>query len=139
MCIFCQQEYWWSVERALDWGRENGPNLLIDDGGDATLLIHEGVRIEEEHERSGRLPDLTSADNERSRLMIQVIRDGIKVDPRRFRKIKEGLVGVSELTSSGIRRLYQLQQNKSLLFPAISVNDIVTSRVSIRLKSLIFL
>ncbi|KAL8140843.1 hypothetical protein V2J09_006864 [Rumex salicifolius] len=123
------QEYWWSVEKALDWGRESGPQLLIDDGGDLTFFIHEGVRIEEEHERLGRLPEIKSVENERSRIMFQVIRDVIKADPRRFRKIRESLVGVSELTSIGLRRLYQLQQNKALLFPAISVNEAITSRI----------
>ncbi len=113
----------------MDWGRENGPNLLIDEAGDITQFIHEGVRMEEEHERSGRLPDLKSAGNERSRFMMQFIREGIKANPRRFRNIREGLVGVSELTSVGIRRLYQLQENKSLLFPAINISGIVTSQV----------
>ncbi|KAL8140844.1 hypothetical protein V2J09_006865 [Rumex salicifolius] len=123
------QEYWWSIEKALDWGRESGPHLLIDDGGDVTFFIHEGVRIEEEHERLGRLPEIKSVADERSRIMFQLIRDVIKADPRRFRKIRESLVGVSELTSTGLRRLYQLQQNKALLFPAISVNEAITSRI----------
>lgn len=113
----------------MDWGRENGPNLLIDEAGDITQFIHEGVRIEEEHEKSGRLPDPKTTDNERSRFMLQFIREGIKVNPRRFRNIREGLVGVSELTSLGIRRLYKLQENGSLLFPAININNIFTSQV----------
>ncbi|KAL8231677.1 hypothetical protein R6Q57_001455 [Mikania cordata] len=98
----------WCTERALDWGPDGGPDLIVDDGGDATLLIHEGVKAEEEFEKTGKLSDPASTDN--AEFQIVLIR----------------LVGVSEETTTGVKRLYQMQANGTLLFPAINVNDSVT-------------
>ncbi|KAL8140668.1 hypothetical protein V2J09_006690 [Rumex salicifolius] len=123
------EDYWWSVNRALDWGSESGPNLLLDEGGDATIFIHEGVRLEEELERSGKFPNAKQIEDERTKAMFQVIQEEIKANARRFRKIREALVGVSEHTSFGIRRLYQLQNKEALLFPAININDSATRRI----------
>ncbi|KAK4489151.1 hypothetical protein RD792_004945 [Penstemon davidsonii] len=120
------QEYWWCTERALDWGPGGGPDLIVDDGGDATLLIHEGVKAEEEYEKSGTLPDPTSTDNPEFQIVLGLIKDGLKDDPKKYTKMKERLVGVSEETTTGVKRLYQMQYNGSLLFPAINVNDSVT-------------
>ncbi|MQL95756.1 hypothetical protein Taro_028439, partial [Colocasia esculenta] len=130
------QEYWWCTERCLDWGADGGPDLIVDDGGDTTLLIHEGVKAEEEYEKTGKLPDPTSTDNAEFQIVLGIIRDGLKVDPRRYRKMKERIVGVSEETTTGVKRLYQMEANGSLLFPAINVNDSVTkSKVFIEIQS----
>ncbi|KAJ8475821.1 hypothetical protein OPV22_019548 [Ensete ventricosum] len=119
-------EYWWCTERCLDWGPSGGPDLIVDDGGDATLLIHEGVKAEEEFEKTGKLPDPASTDNAEFQIVLGIIRDGLKVDPKKYRRMKERLVGVSEETTTGVKRLYQMQASGALLFPAINVNDSVT-------------
>ncbi|KAF7134928.1 hypothetical protein RHSIM_Rhsim08G0182800 [Rhododendron simsii] len=121
-----EEEYWWCTECALDWGPNGGPDLIVDDGGDATLLIHEGVKAEEEYERSGKIPDPNSTNNAEFKLALGLIRDSLKADSKRYHKMKERLVGVSEETTTGVKRLYQMQANGTLLFPAISVNDSVT-------------
>lgn len=100
--------------------------MIVHDGGDATLLIHEGVKAEEEYEKTGKVPDPSSTDNVEFQLVLGIIRDGLKVDPKRYHKMKERLVGVSEETTTGVKRLYQMQANGTLLFPAINVNDSVT-------------
>ncbi|MCD7455036.1 Hemolysin ahh1 [Datura stramonium] len=121
------QEYWWCTERALDWGPGGGPDLIVDDGGDATLLIHEGVKAEEEYAKTLKLLDPSvSTDNAEFQLVLTIIRDGLKTDPLKYTKMKERLVGVSEETTTGVKRLYQMQANGTLLFPAINVNDSVT-------------
>jgi adenosylhomocysteinase len=76
------EEYWWCTEKALDWGPGGGPDLIVDDGGDATLLIHEGVKAEEEYERSGIIPDPFSTDNAEFRIVLRIIKEGLLVDPR---------------------------------------------------------
>ncbi|XP_074569774.1 adenosylhomocysteinase-like [Curcuma longa] len=119
-------EYWWCTERCLDWGADGGPDLIVDDGGDATLLIHEGVKAEEEYEKSGKLPDPASTDNAEFQIVFGIIRDGLKTDPKKYHRMKERLVGVSEETTTGVKRLYQMQASGTLLFPAINVNDSVT-------------
>ncbi|VAH37365.1 unnamed protein product [Triticum turgidum subsp. durum] len=120
------EEYWWCTERCLDWGAGGGPDLIVDDGGDATLLIHEGVKAEEEFEKSGKVPDPESTDNPEFKIVLTIIRDGLKTDAHKYRKMKERLVGVSEETTTGVKRLYQMQESGTLLFPAINVNDSVT-------------
>ncbi|MCD7447709.1 Hemolysin ahh1 [Datura stramonium] len=120
------QEYWWCTERALDWGPGGGPDLIVDDGGDATLLIHEGVKAEEEFAKNGTIPDPTSTDNAEFQLVLTIIKESLKTDPLKYTKMKERLVGVSEETTTGVKRLYQMQANGTLLFPAINVNDSVT-------------
>ncbi|KAM3357069.1 hypothetical protein P3S68_023783 [Capsicum galapagoense] len=122
------QEYWWCTERALDWGPGGGPDLIVDDGGDATLLIHEGVKAEEEFAKNGTVPDPSSTDNVEFQLVLGIIKESLKVDPLRYTRMKERLVGVSEETTTGVKRLYQMQANGTLLFPAINVNDSVTKR-----------
>lgn len=110
----------------MDWGSEGGPDLIVDDGGDATLLIHEGVKAEEEYEKTGKLPDPSSTDNAEFQIVLGIIGDGLKVDPKKYHRMKERLVGVSEETTTGVKRLDQMQANGTLLFPAINVNDSVT-------------
>ncbi|KAI8028436.1 Adenosylhomocysteinase [Camellia lanceoleosa] len=103
-----------------------GPDLIVDDGGDATLLIHEGVKAEEDFEKSGKVPESSSTDNAEFQIVLSIIRDGLKIDPKRYHKMKQRLVGVSEETTTGVKRLYQMQADGTLLFPAINVNDSVT-------------
>eukprot|EP00249_Psilotum_nudum_P036072 c6277_g1_i1 orf=67-1524(+) len=120
------QEYWWCTERALDWGPAGGPDLIVDDGGDATLLIHEGVKAERAYAKDGTLPDPSSTDNLEFQIVLTLIRDGIKENPTKYHKMTERLVGVSEETTTGVKRLYQMQADGTLLFSAINVNDAVT-------------
>uniref|UniRef100_A0A7N2LHF3 Adenosylhomocysteinase n=1 Tax=Quercus lobata TaxID=97700 RepID=A0A7N2LHF3_QUELO len=101
-------------------------DLIVDDGGDATLLIPEGVKAEELFEKNGTLPDPASTDNAKFQIVLTIIRDGLKTDPKRYHKMKQRLVGVFEETTTGVKRLYQMQANGTLLFPAININDSVT-------------
>jgi len=110
----------------IHWEGESGPNLIVDDGGDATLLIHEGVKAEAEYKESKKLPDPSSADNEEFQIVLQLIRNSIKHNPTFFTKMSQGLHGVSEETTTGVKRLYQMAHSGRLLFPAINVNDSVT-------------
>ncbi|KVH90924.1 Adenosylhomocysteinase [Cynara cardunculus var. scolymus] len=105
------QEYWWCTERALDWGPGGGPDLIVDDGGDATLLIHEGVKAEEEFAKTGKLPDPSSTDNAEFQIVLSIIKEGLQSDPKKYHKMKDRLVGVSEETTTGVKRLYQMQAN----------------------------
>lgn len=120
------EEYWWCTEKTLDWGPGGGPDLIVDDGGDATLLIHEGVKAEEEYERSGKLPNPNDTENAEFRIVLSIIKEGLLIDPKRYTRMKDRLVGVSEETTTGVKRLYQMQASGTLLFPAINVNDSVT-------------
>ncbi len=115
-------EYWWALEQALSWPDEEGPNMILDDGGDATLLVHKGV----EFERAGAVPDPASADSEEFAVVLELLRRSLEQDPRRFHRIAEGIRGVTEETTTGVHRLYQFAQQGDLLFPAINVNDSVT-------------
>ncbi|CAI5988196.1 unnamed protein product [Closterium sp. NIES-65] len=119
-------EYWWCTERCLDWGVGSGPDLIVDDGGDATLLIHEGVKAEIEFEKSGAVPDPESTTNPEFQIVLTIIRDSLKESPTKYRDMAKHIMGVSEETTTGVKRLYQMQINGSLLFPAINVNDSVT-------------
>ena len=116
-------EYWWCTLRALDWPNEGGPTLIVDDGGDATLLIHRGV----EYERSGVVPDF-DADTEPEEwgVILELIRRVRTWDEQYFTRLAEGLRGISEETTTGVLRLYELQNDGALLCPAINVNDSVT-------------
>jgi adenosylhomocysteinase len=116
------EEYWWCTERALSWPGNQGPNMILDDGGDATLLVHKGV----EFERAGTVPDLSTADNEEFGVVLSLLRDVLADDDRRWHRMAEGLLGVTEETTTGVHRLYQMMEGGSLLFPAINVNDSVT-------------
>eukprot|EP01025_Chloroclados_australasicus_P061759 TRINITY_DN8116_c0_g1_i1.p1 TRINITY_DN8116_c0_g1~~TRINITY_DN8116_c0_g1_i1.p1 ORF type:complete len:492 (+),score=76.56 TRINITY_DN8116_c0_g1_i1:101-1576(+) len=120
------EEYWWCTEQALTWPGNDGPDLLVDDGGDATLLIHEGVKAEVAYEKDGTLPDPSSTTNPEFKIVLQIIKEGLAKDASKWRNIAKKLVGVSEETTTGVKRLYEMQANGSLLFPAINVNDSVT-------------
>ena len=114
-------EYWWCTERALDWG-ERGLNMLLDDGGDATLLIHKGV----EFEKAGAVPQATEDDNEEYQVILELLRGVLAEQPERWTQMAGQIVGVTEETTTGVHRLYEMLQEGSLLFPAINVNDSVT-------------
>src|SRR5256714_1650254 len=115
-------EYWWCTERALDFGDGRGPNQIVDDGGDATLLIHKGL----EYEEAGKVPTPTANDNEEWTEVLKLLGKCYKADPKRWHKVAEDCQGVSEETTTGVHRLYEMQQKGKLLFPAINVNDSVT-------------
>ncbi|MCO5615127.1 hypothetical protein L7F22_069416 [Adiantum nelumboides] len=115
------QEYGWCTERALDWGPGGGPDLIVDDGGEATLLIHEGVKVEEAYAKDGTLPDFTSFDNPEFQTVLSILRDGMKVDLKKYHKMKDRLMGVLEETTTGVHRIYKMQANGTLLFLAINV------------------
>ncbi|MCO5568770.1 hypothetical protein L7F22_022470 [Adiantum nelumboides] len=116
----------WCTEQAFDWGPSGGPNSTIDDGGDATLLIHEDVKVEEAYAKDGTLPNPTSSDNPEFKIVLSILCNGMKVDPKKYHTMKDRLVGLSKETTIGVHRLYQIQANGTLLFPAINVNDSVT-------------
>jgi len=120
------EEYWWCTEQALDWAGSDGPNMLVDDGGDATLLIHEGVKAEAAFAKNGTMPDPASTDNPEFKIVLGLIRDGLKKNPTKWTKMAKQIVGVSEETTTGVKRLYEMQASGTLLFPAINVNDSVT-------------
>ena len=116
------EEYWWCTENALRFPDGGGPNMILDDGGDATLLVHKGV----EFERAGAVPDPSTAENEEFGLILGVLARSLADDPQRWTNIAAGIKGVSEETTTGVHRLYQLAEAGELLFPAINVNDSVT-------------
>jgi adenosylhomocysteinase len=115
------EEYWWCTEQALTWPDGSGPDLIVDDGGDATLFIHEGVRVEKD-------PSLLEqpCDNKELKIIRERLARGLKTAPRRWQEVAENVRGVSEETTTGVHRLYQMAKAGELLFPAINVNDSVT-------------
>jgi adenosylhomocysteinase len=118
-------EYWWCTEQALRWvGGEDyeGPNMILDDGGDATLLVHKGV----EFEAAGAVPDPASADSEEFRIVLELLQRSLGEDPQRWTGIAAQIKGVTEETTTGVHRLYEFARDGKLLFPAINVNDSVT-------------
>ena len=119
------EEYWWCTKKALLHGPDEGPALIVDDGGDATLMIHEGVKLEKAYADSGKLPVLVN-DNEEFYLLQQSIVEDMADYPDRWQKIALNMKGVSEETTTGVHRLYQMLERNELLFPAINVNDSVT-------------
>ncbi|HTX46368.1 MAG TPA: adenosylhomocysteinase [Solirubrobacteraceae bacterium] len=119
------EEYWWCTEQALSWpddGNPPAPNMILDDGGDATLLVHKGA----EFERAGAVPDPASADNDEFRIILELLQRSLGEDPQRFTKMAASIKGVTEETTTGVHRLYQFAEQGTLLFPAINVNDAVT-------------
>jgi adenosylhomocysteinase len=116
------EEYWWATEQVLCWPDGTGPNMILDDGGDATLLVHKGV----EFEKAGKVPDDATAGSEEFRIVLGVLRRSLREDPQRWTKIAADIQGVTEETTTGVNRLYQLATGGELLFPAINVNDSVT-------------
>jgi adenosylhomocysteinase len=116
-------DYWWCTREALTWPDGRGPTQIVDDGGDATLLIHKGV----EFERAGRVPAFNAAtEPEEWGVILELLRAELKKDATRFQKMASTIRGVSEETTTGVHRLYQMEQAGTLLFPAINVNDAVT-------------
>jgi adenosylhomocysteinase len=115
------EEYWWCTEQALTWP-EGGPNMILDDGGDATLLVHKGV----EYEAAGAAPSPDSADNDEFRIILQLLNRTLGEDPQRWTRVAADIKGVTEETTTGVHRLYQMHEAGQLLFPAINVNDSVT-------------
>mgnify|MGYP001458664727 FL=1 len=118
------KDYWWCTYQALVWP-DGDCDLIVDDGGDATLMIHEGYRLEDLFHESGILPQADS-DNEEFRLVQELLIDRLESDPQRWHRIAANLKGVSEETTTGVHRLYQMMEKGLLLFPAINVNDSVT-------------
>jgi len=116
------EEYWWCAEQALAWPDGGGPNMILDDGGDATLLVHKGV----EFEKAGAVPDPESADNEEFKIILRTLQRSLEEDPERWTRIAGDVKGVTEETTTGVLRLYQFAETGDLLFPAINVNDSVT-------------
>src|SRR5215217_1508100 len=115
------EEYWWCTERMLDWEGQ-GPNMILDDGGDATLLVHKGV----EFEAAGAVPDPESADNDEFKIILRTLQRSLQEDAGRWTRVAAGIKGVTEETTTGVHRLYQFAETGQLLFPAINVNDSVT-------------
>jgi adenosylhomocysteinase len=116
------EEYWWCTEQALTWPGHDGPNMILDDGGDATLLVHKGA----EFEKAGAVPDPESAESEEFQVVLRLLTRTLGEDPRKWTRTAEALKGVTEETTTGVHRLYEMQAAGTLLFPAINVNDSVT-------------
>ncbi len=115
------EEYWWCSEQAMTWP-DGGPNMLLDDGGDITLLVHKGV----EFEKAGAVPDPAGADSEEFQVILRLLQRSLQDDPQKWTTIAAGINGVTEETTTGVHRLYEMTEAGTLLFPAINVNDSVT-------------
>ena len=120
------EEYWWCTLQAITWPDGSGPQMIVDDGGDVTLLIHEGVKREKEFAATKKLPDPAETDNEEFKVILSILKDTISKDPTRWHKVAENITGVSEETTTGVHRLYEMEKSGSLLFTAINVNDSCT-------------
>ncbi len=121
------EEYWWCTEQMMSWpagltARYDGPNMILDDGGDATLLVHKGV----EYEKAGEVPDPTEASNPELAIVLGLLQRSLKSDPSKWTRMAAGIKGVTEETTTGVKRLYKMAEKGELLFPAINVNDSVT-------------
>jgi adenosylhomocysteinase len=116
------EEYWWCTEQVLRWPDGGGPNLILDDGGDATLLVHKGT----EFEAAGAVPEPTDDDSDEWKVVLSLLSRTLSEEPKLWTAIGEGIKGVSEETTTGVHRLYQMMEAGTLLFPAINVNDSVT-------------
>jgi adenosylhomocysteinase len=116
------EEYWWCTEQVLRWPDGGGPNMILDDGGDATLLVHKGV----EFEKAGSVPEPSSAETEEYAVVLGVLQRSLSEDATRWTNIANGIKGVTEETTTGVHRLYDMHKRGELLFPAINVNDSVT-------------
>ncbi len=118
------EEYWWCTEQALTWSDSptGGPNMILDDGGDATLLVHKGV----EYEKNGSAPDPSTAESDELRVVLETLNRTLAESPNKWTRLASEIRGVTEETTTGVHRLYEMQREGSLLFPAINVNDAVT-------------
>ncbi len=122
------EEYWWCTDQMMTWPEAadgtmyDGPNMILDDGGDATLLLHKGV----EYEKAGEVPDPTGADNPEFAIVLGLLQRSLKDDPEKWTRMAAGIKGVTEETTTGVHRLYKMLEEGELLFPAINVNDSVT-------------
>ncbi len=116
------EEYWWCTDRALTWPDGEGPNMILDDGGDATMLVHKGT----EYEKAGAVPDPAQAESEEFTVFLTLLQRSLETDPQKWTRIGEAVKGVTEETTTGVHRLYEMQEAGTLLFPAINVNDSVT-------------
>jgi adenosylhomocysteinase len=116
------EEYWWCTDQALTWPGNDGPNMILDDGGDATLLVHKGA----EYERAGAVPAAAEDDPEELAVILALLRQSLAADSRRFSRMADDIMGVTEETTTGVHRLYDRAKEGTLLFPAINVNDSVT-------------
>jgi adenosylhomocysteinase len=116
------EEYWWCTDQALRWPDADGPNMILDDGGDATLLVHKGV----EYERAGAVPAPGDGDSDEWKVVLGLLARTQDEDGRRWHRTAEAVKGVTEETTTGVHRLYQMMEGGTLLFPAINVNDSVT-------------
>ncbi len=115
-------EYWWCTEQALTWPDGDGPNMLLDDGGDATLFVHKGA----EYEKAGGVPSASADDAEEWQVILGVLRESLATAPGKWTAVAGQIMGVTEETTTGVHRLYEMARDGSLLFPAINVNDSVT-------------
>ncbi|MFI1359752.1 adenosylhomocysteinase [Streptomyces sp. NPDC020898] len=118
------EEYWWCTEQALTWPNTptGGPNMILDDGGDATMLVHKGV----EYEKAGKVPSLDTAESDEHRVVLEVLTRTITDGSQKWTQLASEIRGVTEETTTGVHRLYEMQRDGALLFPAINVNDAVT-------------
>jgi len=116
------EEYWWCTEQMMTWEGHDGPNMILDDGGDATMLLHQGV----EYEAAGQVPDPTEASNPELAVILGLLQRTLKTDPTKWTRMSSHIKGVTEETTTGVKRLYKMAEDQSLLFPAINVNDSVT-------------
>jgi adenosylhomocysteinase len=116
------EEYWWATDQMMTWPNGDGPNMILDDGGDATMLLHKGV----EYEATGAVPDPTSASNPELAIVLGLLQRTLKTDPKKWTVMAKGIKGVTEETTTGVKRLYKMADKGELLFPAINVNDSVT-------------
>jgi adenosylhomocysteinase len=116
------EDYWWCTEQALRWPGQTGPNMILDDGGDATMLIHKGT----EFEKAGFVPDPAGADSEEYGVVLSLLQRSLGEDPKRWTTVGSEIIGVTEETTTGVLRLYDMFREGTLMFPAINVNDSVT-------------
>ncbi|MEW8086207.1 MAG: adenosylhomocysteinase [Candidatus Thiodiazotropha endolucinida] len=116
------EEYWWCTEQVLNWPDGGAPNMILDDGGDATLLVHKGVEFAD----SDAVPEPQDDDPEEWRVILGVLKRSLEEDPKRYHRMAESIKGVTEETTTGVHRLYQMMEQGTLLFPAMNVNDSVT-------------
>ncbi len=116
------EEYWWCTNQALTWPGDEGPNMLLDDGGDATLLVHKGA----EYEKAGGVPSAAEDDADEWKVVLGLLRESLASTPGKWTAVADSIAGVTEETTTGVHRLYEMARSGSLLFPAINVNDSVT-------------